>query len=163
MIYDAAIKEVVKFNEVGGNTRGYPKSPDWGILSLQISLINDELEELIADEFSGDLENSVKEAADIIVTAIGYIHRAGYDPSLVMSTVNKSNMSKFTNDSGVLNATAARFNGLGVEVAITSDQGLFCIKSASDQTGTDGKEYPKGKILKMNSYHEANLEGTERV
>ena len=160
MIYDAAIQGVVKFNEVAGNFRGDPHKPNWEILDRQISLIQDELIELQETQ-EDDLQNAVKEAADVVVTALGFIHRAGYDPGKVMEVVNKSNMSKYTNNYLIAESTGDRYEELGVDFNFTQIQGLYCIKSNKDQVGSDSKSYPKGKVLKMDGYQEADLAGTE--
>lgn len=91
--------------------------------------------------------------ADVLVTTYGLAHRMGVDADADLDAVSDSNMSKFVG--------AEQENEVALEITLRLDigtisqetaPGIFAITSAEDQTGKDGKFYPKGKLLKPSTY-----------
>lgn len=88
------LKPITDFNTIAGFPRTQRGIYDNDVLS-QMKFIDEELKELKEAMNFGDINNTLKEAADLIVVTAGLIHRLGYDPDEVMDVVNESNMSKF--------------------------------------------------------------------
>ena len=88
------LEPIADFNRIAG----FPQEPrdlhDSDVL-FQMKLIDEEFKELHEAHESGNITDTLKEAADLIVVAAGLMHRLGYDPDQVMDVVNSSNMSKF--------------------------------------------------------------------
>lgn len=159
------VTDIALWNEVGGKPQGDSELPDWGSLNNQLNLLCDEGDELCDDVDARDLIGSVKEAADVVVTAIGYIHLAGYNPVAVMDEVNRSNFSKYneTMEQALLSQTHYHKVGVLTKLVSHEESGYWCVKSTKDQVDIHGKEYLKDKLLKGIYYTEADLRGTEYV
>lgn len=115
---------------------------------LQIGLIEEELGELreaLADNNTAEIRDGI---ADVLVTTYGLAHILGIDADLDMASVHESNMSKLCKDSEELSKTIAHYAALGVDVYAGGEEGAMWVKSSTDQTGADGKFYPKDKFLK---------------
>lgn len=73
-------------------------------------------------------------------------------------SIFESNMSKFDRDLETAQQGTPKYLSLGLNVNIepvTLDETTYyVIKSSEDQTGTDGKDYPKGKFLKGVNFYE---------
>lgn len=145
MNYDA-LSPVAEFNNLAGNRKG-------GGVGDQLRYIAEEYTELLDAVISKDSEEAIiKEAADLIVTATGLLHRMGYNPNEVMEEVNKSNMSKFcdnlddANKSVDFHKNAGRYEDVHFKVI----DGKFVILGKAK----GGNGY---KILKSVNYVEADL------
>lgn len=91
---DSVITPIVEFNERAGTECKY-RSLDDGDIYAQISLIEEEWNELLTAYEADDRKEVADAACDIIVVATGLLHKLGYNPVKAMSIVNNSNMSKF--------------------------------------------------------------------
>lgn len=111
--------------------------------------------------------------ADVLVTVYGLAHRAGIDADKDLEIVNKSNMSKFITTSTVESQDAFD-NRVGEEMAYLDTKGVdyvfnetasnvWAFTSKHDQTGKDGKFYPKGKLLKPSTYQEPDFNKTDNT
>ncbi len=100
--------------------------------------------------------NSVRDAlCDIMVFALGAYHFIGYDANADMAAVLDGVMTRFCKDQDALDRTIAKWAALGVTDVYT--QGQFprlCVKSARDQTASNGDFCPKGKFLKSADYQD---------
>lgn len=76
----------------------------------------------------------------------------------VFEEVVRSNFSKFCQDQAEAEATVAHYDeNLGVKVVYDQVDDFFVIRSDQDQTGTDGKQYRKDKILKSVHFSEPDF------
>ncbi len=87
----------------------------------------------------------------------------GVDIAADQQAVYESNMSKFDTDRSVAEEGVGRYwRTVGVEVEIfpntINDVEYFVLKSARDQKGTDGKDYPAGKFLKSSNFFEPRFQ-----
>lgn len=89
---ETTLQDIVEFNVKGGNDRRFRSLEE---CESQLSLIQEEFEELEEAYDAGDITEVIKECADGIVVLAGLIHMLGYDPVTVMEAVNQSNLSKF--------------------------------------------------------------------
>lgn len=146
--------DVARLNELIGNPEGNLESIDWAALESQWALIEEEFAETrraIQEHNVTELRDGV---CDMLVTTYGLAHRAGIDADMDMAEVNRSNMSKFCRDAPELQATMAKYKGLGIHPTIRKHQGIIAVISTKDQTDIHGKFYPKGKLLKSIKFRE---------
>lgn len=143
------------FNEMIQNLSANPSDPKWEQLESQFQLIQEELDEIkqaIQEKNYIELRDGI---ADVLVTTYGLAYRAGIDANEDMKIVHESNMSKFCKTSDEAIHTAAKYEKIGVMVSYRNQaNGMIAVVSAQDQTGTDGKFYPKGKLLKSVNFVE---------
>lgn len=143
------------FNEMIQNLPSNAQNPEWDKLQSQFILIQEELDEIrvaIQEQNVTELRDGI---ADVLVTTYGLAYRAGQNADADMKVVHESNMTKFCKDPMEAVNTAAKYEKIGVQVQYRNQaNGLIAVVSAQDQTGTDGKEYPKGKLLKSVNYVE---------
>jgi len=148
---ETAFKQISYFNQLIGNSQQQPRE----FLLQQLAMIKEEFEELCAAVHAGDLDEIRDGIADVLVTTYGLAFRAGIDADADLQTVQDSNMSKFVRGS-FQDAKAAGYEILDrtglVGTWSETAPGLWAITSAKDQTGRDGKQYPKGKLLKPATY-----------
>lgn len=85
------LDKIVEFNKLAGVFKAQTDEE----LYFQLTLIEEEYNELLNAYETGDRKEMLDASADIVVTAAGMIHRLGYNPSEAMSIVNRSNLSKF--------------------------------------------------------------------
>lgn len=148
---NTAFKQISYFNQLIGNSQQQPRE----FLLQQLAMIKEEFEELCAAVHACDLDEMRDGIADVLVTTYGLAFRAGIDADADLQVVQDSNMSKFViGDYEVAEDAADEVymrTGLSC-VASQTAPGLWAITSAKDQTGRDGKQYPKGKLLKPATY-----------
>ncbi|MDG4812383.1 hypothetical protein P8629_05135 [Hydrogenovibrio sp. 3SP14C1] len=76
----------------------------------------------------------------------------------VFEEVVRSNFSKFCKNQAEAEATVKHYDErLGVNVVYDQINDFFVIRSNQDQTGTDGKQYRKDKILKSVHFSEPDF------
>jgi len=166
-----AFQKIAHFNELIGNSRSMPTSQQ---LRVQFEMIREEFCELeqalsdfeamqrgdyCAEELGGIGYNPLTEMrdgiADVLVTTYGLAHRLGVDADADLEAVYLSNMSKFVSGTmtDAADASCEVSDRLGISVATAETApALWAITSSSDQVGRDGKQYPKGKLLKPAAY-----------
>lgn len=168
-----AFQKIAFFNSLIGNTN----SADLSGLDAQFHCIKEEFQELEAaligmkrvaltlsiDDpkresshayFFQELRDGI---ADVLVTVYGLAHRAGIDADADLEAVNVSNMSKFIKGDGQAAREEAVATAMRIGIEARFDEtanGIWAITSLFDQTGSDGKFYPKGKLLKPSTYKE---------
>lgn len=152
-------QDVSKLNTYIGNPRGDLNAVDWELLARQYELIKEEFEELGRAIQERDITELRDGTADVLVTTYGLAHRAGFDADEDMAEVQRSNMSKFCSDRMEAVETAHKYEKLGVLCNYNQPSpGVIAVVSADDQTGFDGKAYPKGKLLKSVNFKEPNFQ-----
>lgn len=143
------------FNEMIQNLPSTPSNPKWEQLESQFELIQEELNEIqtaIQEKNIIELRDGI---ADVLVTTYGLAYRAGQNADTDMKVVHESNMTKFCKDHLEAVKTASKYELIGVDVQYRNQaNGLIAVVSAKDQVGNDGKQYPKGKLLKSINYLE---------
>lgn len=169
-----AFEKIAHFNNLIGNLAGAATHQQ---LCGQVEMIREEFQELdsavglfssferpqgmepvSASSVGYSLFVEVRDAiADVLVTTYGLAHRLGIDADADLDAVYASNLSKFVQGDQKA-ATAAHIEvsqrtGLATTLTKTAP-GLWAITSSRDQTGKDGKQYPKGKLLKPSTYRE---------
>jgi NTP pyrophosphatase (non-canonical NTP hydrolase) len=149
----SAFTEISSFNEMIGNPKGDLTAPDWDALENQMLVVQSEFNELLKAIAERDIQEVRDGTGDVTVTIAGLQHRAGIDAQADLQEINRSNMSKFCTTQVEAIHTAAKYEKLGVVVSYRHlDNGWVAVRSAKDQIGKDGKDYPKGKLLKSINY-----------
>ena len=136
---------------------------DYSKLLNQLSLVNEEVEELIDAIENKDWEEVKDAIGDILVVTYGMAYVAGIDADKLMDNISDSNMSKFCNQEEMIE-TSNHYNHIGVEVYAheTVIDGVlkYAVKSRCDQTytvaGVD-KSIKEGKLLKNINWKEPDL------
>lgn len=152
--------QVAVMNNAFGNPRGDITQPNWVAIDRQMDIISREFNELkLAVENRqihgvGGIRDGI---ADLNVTNLGLAHIMGVDSDADMALVFESNMSKFCANADELDASIQKYAEIGVEVYAEGEYPRCCIKSAKDQTGTNGEFYKQGKFLKGINFQEPNL------
>lgn len=147
-----AFEKICLFNKLIGNKCG-----DVEMLVQQLQMVKEEFEELCAAVHALDMKEIRDGVADVLVTVYGLAFRAGINADSDLEAVYRSNMSKFVNwtEEDAIKASWEVHNRLHISVDyIESAPGIWAIRSLEDQTGADGKQYPKGKLLKPSTYVE---------
>ena len=155
-------QKIALLNNLAGNlTNG-----GWEAADAQIKLIKSEFRELCEDGVEARNIHEVRDGiADMLVVIYGLAHRLGIDADADLHEVVLSNLTKFDpSDTTDVQRTVAKYLNVGVETVQLevddplrdegSDRKLYVSKSAYDQNGTDGKNYPKGKWLKSANFVE---------
>jgi len=150
--------DVSYLNSVFGNAKGDSTSPDWQKAAKQLHLIQEELAELVEGIEKHDVSEVRDAIADVLVTTYGMAHILGIDADSDMAAVQASNLSKLCKTEDEVEKTLAFYqNEKGLEVYAGGELPEAYIKSAKDQTGSDGKFYPAHKFLKSINWHEPHL------
>lgn len=88
------LSRIEKFNTIAGFPRKKRDLDDSAVVSA-VSFVTEEYDEFI-DEFKNrGLLKTLDGLGDTVVTAIGVIHRLGFDSNEIMDIINSSNESKF--------------------------------------------------------------------
>lgn len=85
---------IEKFNTVAGFPRKKRDLTDEAVVSAA-SFVTEEYDEFIDEFRKGELLKTLDGLGDTVVTAIGVIHRLGFDSNEIMDIINGSNESKF--------------------------------------------------------------------
>ncbi len=153
-------QDIKVMNNAFGNPEGDVNNPNWTKIDRQFRIIEKEFEELkLAIERRqihgvGGIRDGI---ADLNVTNLGLAHIIGVDSDDDMDEVFNSNMSKFCANDEELKASVGKYAKIGVEVYAEGEYPQVCIKSAKEQTGTNGETYTQGKFLKGINFKEPNL------
>ena len=90
-------------NGFGQETKTKPEWPDEELVNLRVSLIEEEVNELVDSIYvEPDIANVAKELTDILYVVYGAGHAFGIDLDKCFVEVHKSNMTKFGPDGKVL-------------------------------------------------------------
>ncbi|MDF2180893.1 nucleoside triphosphate pyrophosphohydrolase family protein [Neptuniibacter sp. CAU 1671] len=147
--------DVSYLNSVFGNPRGEQNAPDWKKASKQLHLIQEELAELVEGIENHDVQEVRDAIADVLVTTYGMAHILGIDADEDMAAVQASNLSKLCKTTSEIEETIRFYEQeKGLQVYAGGELPEAYIKSACDQTGSDGKFYPAHKFLKSINWHE---------
>jgi hypothetical protein len=143
-----------RLNEIAGNdTNG-----GWPAIDRQIKLIESEFNELKDGVDARDVHEVRDGIQDILVTTYGMAWRAGFHADIDAAEVVRSNLSKFDTTEEDAKQTAAKYSAIDVKTTYTPKSNgritFYVTHSAEDQTGADGKSYPKGKWLKSHRFQE---------
>lgn len=151
--------DVSYLNTVFGNLQGDQQDPDWQKAGKQLHLIQEELAELVEGIDNHDIGEIRDAIADVLVTTYGMAHILGIDADKDMAAVQASNLSKLCKTEDEVQQTLNFYrNEKGLEVYTGGELPEAYIKSAEDQTGSDGKFYPAHKFLKSINWHEPKLD-----
>lgn len=148
---ETAFKQISHFNQLIGNNPDNRRE----YLLVQLAMIKEEFEELCAAVHAGDITEIRDGIADVLVTTYGLAFRAGIDADADLQVVQDSNMSKFVKGDDFDAEEAAHDVYMRTGLLCSTKEtapGLWAITSAKHQTGRDGKQYPKGKLLKPATY-----------
>jgi hypothetical protein len=139
---------VAAMNTAFGNPQGNPEAIDWDRLRKQVQCIPEEVEEALEAIEQRDPKKLRDALCDVNVFSLGGHHLAGFDADKDMELVVSALMSRLVMNQDQLNRTAEKYHGLGLEVYAVGQFPAMALKSARDQTGSDGKFYPQHKFLK---------------
>lgn len=150
--------DVSFLNTVFGNQKGELGSPDWQKAAKQLQLIQEEMAELVEGIDTKNATEVRDAIADVLVTTYGMAHILGIDADADMAAVQESNLSKLCKTEQEIEDTLAFYQQeKGLEVYAGGELPKAYVKSAKDQTGSDGKFYPAHKFLKNTNWHEPKL------
>lgn len=145
---------VAHLNTCIGNPQGDMDNIDWEAVQAQLSIIQEEFEELVEAVRTKNLTELRDATSDVLVTTYGMAHRVGFDADKDMDEVHNSNMSKFCHTTDEAARTAQKYEMLGIDCMFRYlDDGAIAVISAANQT-VSGKYYPKGKLLKSINFKE---------
>lgn len=150
--------QVKTMNSAFGNPEGDPTNIDFERLKKQCHNIPGEYKELL---FALEVEvpTLIRDAlCDIMVFALGAMHLMCADADADMKAVYDSNMSKFCANEEEVTKTWAKYNELNVHTTVQGEFPFKFLRSAKDQTGTNGEFYPANKFLKGINYKEPVFE-----
>lgn len=100
-------------------------------------------------------------ARDALWLVVAYCVIQGIDLKTYLAEVNRSNFSKFCMNEELI-PTIAKYQRLGVPVEMrVIEDGLHGCYVLSSVTGSDGKFYPQGKLLKSVGFKEPEFVVTE--
>lgn len=138
-----AIKEIIKFNQIGGNAQGDVN------FQLEHKLLKEEIDEY---KEAAMLDNSVEIAdalGDTFVVLIGTMWKHGLIPKLgqILTSICESNNTKWCTSEEEAKASVEYYKDLGTptEYTYNEDHKVFVIKST------------KGKILKSINFKRPKL------
>lgn len=150
--------DVSFLNTVFGNQQGDLSNPDWQKAAKQLHLIQEEMAELVEGIDTKNIAEVRDAIADVLVTTYGMAHILGIDADADMAAVQESNLSKLCKTEQEIENTLAFYQQeKGLDVYSGGELPEAYVKSAKDQTGTDGKFYPAHKFLKNTNWHEPKL------
>lgn len=145
---------VAHLNKCIGNPQGDMSNIDWEAVEAQLSIIQEEFEELVEAVKTKNLTELRDATSDVLVTTYGMAHRVGFNADADMDEVQQSNMSKFCHNTDTAARTARKYEKLGIDCMFRyMDDGVSAVVSAKNQTVGD-KYYPKGKLLKSINFKE---------
>lgn len=145
-------------NSAFGNKMGDINNPNWEAIDRQMKIIESEFNELRDAVAARDMRLIRDGVGDVTVTNLGLAHIVGFDHDADQVRIFESNMSKFCANDSELHASMQKYAGIGVEVYAEGEFPQKCLKSAKDQTGTNGEFYKKGKFLKGINFKEPVFE-----
>lgn len=125
-----------------------PAIPPKDRVELRISLLQEELNELKEGLLNNDLENVVKELADLQYVLSGTVLELGLKDIFedAFTEVHLSNMSKQCKTLMGAQATKRYYEAQYIPTMIKHDNGAYSVLRLSD-----------GKLMKPLSYHKANI------
>jgi predicted HAD superfamily Cof-like phosphohydrolase len=161
-VTETSFVKTSRINHIAGNLIGDPNNPDWAALERQINLIQSELDEAKDSLAKRDIETLRDDVGDVLFTAYGLGHRAGFPVDEDFGEVCRSNMTKFDSNEDDAVGTVLKYEKIGVEARATPKvvivdgvtKTFYVTHSTKDQTGTDGRSYPGGKWLKSFRFEE---------
>lgn len=149
--------QIVDFNTKFQVKAGDLNNLDWNGLERQVLILEEEFNEVKAAIKNRDVKELRDGTSDVIVVAVGLAHRAGIPLESDLDEVYRSNMTKLVRNLHEEEQTLKKYSNINVGVYFEGSFPAKVAKSASDQNGTDGKFYPKGKILKSVAFVEPTL------
>ncbi|BAU40025.1 hypothetical protein [Ralstonia phage RSP15] len=149
--------EIRDFNKTFQVKEGDLKNLDWDGLERQVLILEEEFNEVKDAIKNRDVKELRDGTSDVIVVAVGLAYRSGIPLESDLHEVYVSNMTKTVKDVQEYKETLKKYLDIGVHIYPEGDYPRLVVKSLQDQTGTDGKFYPKGKILKSVAFKEPVL------
>lgn len=142
---------------------------DFDNIGSQVKIVLSEVQELTDHWEQKDLDGVNKmrdDIGDILFTVMGLGHVLGYPVDDDLRLICESQFTKFDIDEEGAAKTKQKYLDLGVEtyqlrkrVGSAEDNNFWIVtKSAKDQMGTDGKDYPKDKWLKSTRFKEPHFD-----
>lgn len=154
MSSEGMFEMVSRMNQAFGNPKGDPKAINWERIEKQCANIYGEYKELLEALEARDLDAVRDALCDINVFSLGAHHLLGIDANDDMRAVIEGVMTRFCKDEEDLGDTMMKYDALAVDYYPEGSYPTKCLKSARDQTDTNGEFYPKGKFLKSASFRE---------
>lgn len=146
---------------IGNTTRN---DTDWTQIESQLSLIEEEFNELkqaIADRNWNEIKDAV---GDILVVTYGMGYRGNFDCDQLMKNISKSNFSKLCHTAEEVELTVSHYTNRGVKVMTEATElhgkRVWAVKSACDQTYFENGEersIRSGKFLKNVNWTKPDL------
>lgn len=146
-------------NYIAGNQVAVSKEE----IKKQLDLIRSELNEAYGNLEAGNIEGLRDDCMDIVFTGYGLGNRIGSPVDLDYNDVVLSNVCKFDRTPADAFRTQEKYLAVNVVTVIREVKlwgfTYYVTKSAYDQTGIDGKEYPGGKWLKSYKWVDCAYQG----
>ena len=138
------IQEIYELNRMIEHASGIR-----GDINAQWELVKEEYDELKAEIEAGQYEKAKKEICDCIVVLAGLAYKMKFDLNKKLKEINTQNLEKFVATIEEAQETFDYYTDKGLSVAIRPvKKGAVAIISLESQKDDEGREYPKGKLLK---------------
>lgn len=163
-------KDVYELNSMFKIEQTSSENTDWEILESQLSIIEEEFEELKKAVKTKDWHELKDAMGDVLVTTYGMGYRTRVDCDQLMTRISYSNFSKVCKTQQEVDLTVKYYTDMGCKVYVdeTTLNGdvVWAIKSAEKQTYTDSstgeeKTIPAHKFLKCVKWEEPDLTNVE--
>ena len=157
-------RSVATINLIAGReTITTPPGPkDYDNIESQLKIIESEFLELKDNWRMKNLNGMRDDIGDILFTVLGLAHVMGFPADDDLRLICESQFTKFDASEESAEQTKQKYLLLGVETyqirkqlgSAEDDNFWIVTKSAKDQIGKDGKDYPKDKWLKSVNFKE---------
>lgn len=148
-----------------------PGPKDYDNIESQLKIIESEFKEL-KDNWDMDNLNGMRDdIGDVLFTVLGLAHVMGFPADDDLRLICESQFTKFDASEEAAEQTKQKYLDLGVETyqirkqlgSAEDDNFWIVTKSAKDQVGKDGKDYPKDKWLKSTNFKEPEFDPSYSV
>lgn len=161
-------RTVATINRIAGReTIANPPSPtDYDSIESQLKIITSEFKELMDNWGIKNLNGMRDDTGDLLFTVLGLAHVMGFPADDDLRLICESQFTKFDASEEAAEKTRLKYLELGVETyqirkqigSAEDDRFWIVTKSAKDQVGKDGKDYPKDKWLKSTNFKEPEFD-----
>ena len=148
-----------------------PGPKDYDNIESQLKIIESEFKELKDNWDMNNLNGMRDDIGDVLFTVLGLAHVMGFPADDDLRLICESQFTKFDDSEEAAEKTKQKYLDLGVETyqirkqlgSAEDDNFWIVTKSAKDQVGKDGKDYPKDKWLKSTNFKEPEFDPSYNV
>lgn len=161
-------RTVATINRIAGRERilSTIRLEDYDNIESQLKIIESEFKELKNNWNTNNLNGMRDDIGDVLFTVLGLAHVMGFPADEDLRLICESQFTKFDASEEAAEQTKQKYLDLGVETyqirkqlgSAEDDNFWIVTKSAKDQVGKDGKDYPKDKWLKSTNFKEPEFD-----